>query len=96
MPRRRRRRGRFVWFGVVHTLVAAEELHGVHEAGMEGAGPAHAGRAHAALGGELGHEPGSQAEGLRAVEMMMVSAETHADAAAGGAVAAEGVGEHAV
>jgi hypothetical protein len=75
--------------------VAAEELDGVDEAGVEGARPPHARRAHAALGGELGHEPGAQAERLRAVEVVVVV--VPADAAqAAAAVAEEGLGEHAV
>lgn len=79
--------------------MASEELDGVDEAGVERARPPHARRAHAALGGELGHEPGAQAERLRAVEVMVVvvpadDAAQSADAAS--AVAAEGVGEHAV
>jgi len=81
--------------------VASEELDGVHEAGVERAGPPHARRAHAALGGELGHEPGAQAERLRAVEVVVVVVVSADDAAqatdhAATAVAAEGVREHAV
>lgn len=80
--------------------MASEELDGVDEAGVERARPPHARRAHAALGGELGHEPGAQAERLRAVEVVVVvvPADDAAQAAddAATAVAAEGVREHAV
>lgn len=80
--------------------MASEELDGVDEAGVERARPPHARRAHAALGGELGHEPGAQAERLRAVEVVVVVVVPADDAAqsadAASAVAAEGVGEHAV
>jgi hypothetical protein len=71
--------------------VAAKELDGVDEAGVEGAGPAHAWGTHAALGGELGHETGCQAERLRAVKVVVVPSDAHTDAAAGGAVATEGI-----
>jgi hypothetical protein len=66
------------------TLVATKELDGVDEAGVEAARPPHPGRSHASPGArEPGHVAGGgQTEGL--------------PSEAEGAIAAEGVGEHAV